>query len=58
MRVELEQHFLDIKASIDAAPKVAELMAKELGKDEVWQNQQIDSFIEFSKNFNVEELYK
>ncbi|ORU24632.1 hypothetical protein ACC93_02165, partial [Francisella tularensis subsp. holarctica] len=50
--------FLDIKASIDAAPKVAELMAKELGKDEVWQNQQIDSFIEFSKNFNVEELYK
>lgn len=50
--------FLDIKASIDAAPVVAELMAKELGKDEVWQNQQIESFREFAKNFDVEELYK
>ncbi|MEY8765993.1 MULTISPECIES: glycerol-3-phosphate dehydrogenase/oxidase [Francisella] len=49
--------FLDIKASIDAAPVVAKLMAKELDKDEAWQNQQIDSFMEFSKNFNVDELY-
>ncbi|MFV9973119.1 MAG: glycerol-3-phosphate dehydrogenase/oxidase [Francisella endosymbiont of Hyalomma asiaticum] len=50
--------FFDIKASIDAAPIVARLMAKELGKDQAWQNQEIESFIEFSKNFNVEELYK
>ncbi|WP_432773078.1 FAD-dependent oxidoreductase [Francisella salimarina] len=49
--------FLDIKASIDAASVVAKLMAKELDKDEAWQNQQIDSFMEFSKNFNVDELY-
>ncbi|AEI35558.1 glycerol-3-phosphate dehydrogenase/oxidase [Francisella salina] len=49
--------FLDIKASIDAAPVVTKLMAEELDKDEAWQNQQIDSFMEFSKNFNVDELY-
>ncbi|AJC48607.1 glycerol-3-phosphate dehydrogenase/oxidase [Allofrancisella guangzhouensis] len=50
--------FLDIKASIQAAPIVAELMAKELGKDKAWQDEQVESFVEFSKNFNVEELYR
>ncbi|QWU99099.1 glycerol-3-phosphate dehydrogenase/oxidase [Francisella salimarina] len=49
--------FLDIKASIDAAPVVAKLMAKELGKDQSWQDQQVASFKEFAKNFDVVELY-
>lgn len=50
--------FLDIKASIVAAPVVAELMAKELGEDQAWQDQQVASFKEFAKNFDVDELYK
>lgn len=50
--------FLDIKASIAAAPVVAKLMAKELGKDRSWQNQQVEAFKEFAKNFDVNELYR
>ncbi|QIV95532.1 glycerol-3-phosphate dehydrogenase [Allofrancisella inopinata] len=50
--------FLDIKASIQAAPIVAELMAKELGKDKAWQSEQIGSFKEFAKNFDVQELFR
>lgn len=50
--------FLNIKASIATAPVVAELMAKELGKDQSWQDQQVASFKEFAKNFDVDELYK
>lgn len=50
--------FLDIKASIESASKVAELLAKELNKDQAWQEQQVKSFNEFAKNFDIKELYK
>ena len=35
---------LDARASIEAAPRVAELMAAELGKDEAWVKDQIAEF--------------
>jgi glycerol-3-phosphate dehydrogenase len=35
---------LDAKASLEAAPLVAELMAKELGYSEPWKNKQIESY--------------
>lgn len=36
--------FLDAKAAIEVAPLVASLLAKELGKDKLWQQQQIKEF--------------
>ena len=50
--------FLNIKASVESAPIVAEILAKELKKDKQWQENQILSFKEFSKNFDVDYLYK
>ena len=36
--------FLDAKAAIEAAPVVAEIIAIELGKDEIWIQDQLKSF--------------
>jgi glycerol-3-phosphate dehydrogenase len=35
---------LDAKAALEAAPKVAALMAQELGRDQAWQQAQLDAF--------------
>ncbi len=42
---------LHAKASIEAAPKVAALMAKELGKDEAWINDQISEYEALAKTY-------
>jgi glycerol-3-phosphate dehydrogenase len=42
---------LDAKASIESAPLVAELMAKELTKSEDWIKNEIDSFNSIAKNY-------
>jgi len=36
--------FLDARAAIDMAPKVASLIAKELDKDKAWENDQVEKF--------------
>jgi glycerol-3-phosphate dehydrogenase len=43
--------FLNAKAAIEIAPHVAEIMAAELGKDEVWIDGQIENFTELAKNY-------
>ncbi len=43
--------FLDAKAAIEIAPRVAEIMAAELGKDKVWIDGQIENFTELAKNY-------
>lgn len=43
--------FLDACASMDMAPRVAEIMAKELGKDEAWQKQQVADFMEVAQSY-------
>ncbi|MFP4624176.1 MAG: glycerol-3-phosphate dehydrogenase C-terminal domain-containing protein, partial [Gemmatimonadota bacterium] len=35
---------LDARAAMEIAPRVAELMAVELGRDEAWQRDQVDAF--------------
>jgi glycerol-3-phosphate dehydrogenase len=45
--------FLNAKASIDMAPKVAELMAKELNKNSAWIKEQISSFNEVAQGYLV-----
>ncbi|MGN6619062.1 MAG: FAD-dependent oxidoreductase [Ilyomonas sp.] len=43
--------FLDAKAAIKAAPRVAELMAKELGRSEEWKTNQLRQFTILAKGY-------
>ena len=45
---------LDAKASIEAAPLVAKLLAKELGKTETWEKEQIKAYQEMARSYLVE----
>jgi len=42
---------LDAKASIEAAPRVAELMARELGRDQAWIDEQISAYHELAEGY-------
>ena len=42
---------LDARAAVEAAPRVAELMASELGRDEEWVEGQVASFTEMAKAY-------
>jgi len=43
--------FLDARASIEMAPEVAGLMAKELGKGQDWVDKQLAEYCELAKNY-------
>jgi len=43
--------FLDARAAIQTAPLVAKLLAKELGKDVVWEQKQVQDFTAIAKNY-------
>ncbi|MDP9172451.1 MAG: glycerol-3-phosphate dehydrogenase/oxidase [Planctomycetota bacterium] len=45
--------FLNAKAAIRMAPKVASLLAVALGRDETWEQDQISQFIAVAKNYSV-----
>ncbi|MGH7494154.1 MAG: FAD-dependent oxidoreductase [bacterium] len=45
---------LDAKASIAIAPRVAALMAQELGRDPEWQEQQTTKFVELAKQYSLD----
>jgi glycerol-3-phosphate dehydrogenase len=42
---------LDARASVEAAPKVAALMAAELGRDDAWQKEQVAIYTELAKGY-------
>jgi glycerol-3-phosphate dehydrogenase len=42
---------LDARASMEMAPRVAELMAREMGKDETWQDQQISTYKKLAQGY-------
>ncbi len=42
---------LDVKATLEIAPRVATLMAHELGKSKSWEEEQIRIFTELAKNY-------
>ena len=44
---------LNAKAAVEAAPKTAEIMAKELGKDEAWIKEQVEEFTKLAENYIV-----
>jgi glycerol-3-phosphate dehydrogenase len=43
--------FLDARTAIAAAPFVAKMLAKELGKDATWEQQQVQDFTAIAKNY-------
>jgi glycerol-3-phosphate dehydrogenase len=43
--------FLDAKAAITAAPRVAELLADELGYDEAWEKEQVIDFTKMANQY-------
>lgn len=44
---------LDAKESIKMAPKVAKIMAQELGKDQDWETKQVANYIEVTSNYII-----
>jgi len=46
--------FLDARAAIDMAGEVAELMAKELGRDADWKKKEISTFLELANRYLLE----
>ena len=46
--------FLNARAALEAAPKVASLMARELGRDAAWESLQLASFRQIARNFSLE----
>ncbi|MBP2159295.1 MULTISPECIES: glycerol-3-phosphate dehydrogenase/oxidase [Asticcacaulis] len=49
----LRMLFLDANAAINAAPRVAELMAVELGRDPAWQAGQVQAFTELAQFYQL-----
>ena len=43
--------FVDAREAIKAAPLVAEVMAKELGKDQAWIDEEVKEFIELAGKY-------
>jgi glycerol-3-phosphate dehydrogenase len=43
--------FLDVRASIAIAPLVAEIMARELGRDGAWQEAQVTEYCDLAKGY-------
>jgi glycerol-3-phosphate dehydrogenase len=45
--------FLNARAAVGMAPRVAQIMAKELGRDQAWQSNQVREFAELAQNYLV-----
>lgn len=43
--------FLDARIAVEVAPKVARIMAKELGRDKTWETQQVADFQQIAQNY-------
>ena len=43
--------FIDAEAALSAAPRVAELLAAEFGRDAAWQNDQVEKFRHVAQSY-------
>jgi len=43
--------YLDARASIEMAPKVANIMAREMEKDETWEKRQVEEFVALANGY-------
>lgn len=48
--------FLDAAAAITCAPVVADILARELGKDEIWKNQEVERFRIFAEGYLLSKM--
>ena len=46
--------FVDAREAIAAAPKVAAMMARELGRDQAWIDTQVKDFTDLAKTYIFE----
>ncbi|MCC4212942.1 glycerol-3-phosphate dehydrogenase/oxidase [Leeuwenhoekiella parthenopeia] len=46
--------FLDAHAAIDMTPEVAQILAKELNRDEAWRIEQVDKFTKLANHYCIE----
>jgi len=49
---------LDARASMEIAPRVAELMAGELGRDQAWQQAQVNHYCELAEGIFRTESFR
>jgi len=47
--------FVDAREAMAAAPKAAAVMARELGRDQAWIDEQVKSFTDLAKNYIFEQ---
>ena len=45
--------FVDAREAEKAAPRVAEIMAAELGRDQAWIDEQVKAFTEIARNYYI-----
>ena len=48
---------LDARASVEMAPRVASLLAAELGRDEAWEREQVEAYAALAEGYLVPEGY-
>jgi glycerol-3-phosphate dehydrogenase len=46
--------FLDAHAAIEAAPRVAEVLARELGRTEQWKTRDLEAFVSVARGYVYE----
>lgn len=42
---------MDARAAMEMAPRVAAIMAREMGKDKNWETEQVKNFTNLAKNY-------
>ena len=47
--------FVDAREAMAAAPKVAAVVARELGRDKAWEEEQVKKFTELAKGYIFEQ---
>lgn len=47
--------FVDAREAMAAAPKAAAVMARELGRDQAWIDEQVKNFTDLAKNYIFEQ---
>ena len=45
--------FLNARAAVEMAPRVAELLARELSRDHAWAAQQVGAFNDLARGYQV-----
>lgn len=48
--------FINAQVALDLAPKVAEIMKTELGQDDEWETDQVNSFVALAQNYSLQHI--